>query len=198
MTSEATRSVTGSLASEGGALPCASPVGMTASPSGRALVPASLSAPLGSWEECRTSGTCGPAGRSSLLGAALASCLASRLLRLSGTAGLMLYRQAWRRKATPSGRLYWAHIASAPRTSGSACGSSRVGWPTPRARNYKDGASSESTGPARVTAHGQMRTGCSAKMKSGGRLSAEHSRWLMGYPIGWDDCVPMETPSSRR
>jgi hypothetical protein len=52
----------------------------------------------------------------------------------------MEYRQTWKQKATPSDRLYWAHTASARRTSDSGC----TGWQTPtsgdagRAGNLKD------------------------------------------------------------
>ena len=53
-------------------------------------------------------------------------------------------------------------------------------------------------GPARITADGQMLTGCSAAMESGGQLNPAHSRWLMGYPPEWDDCAVTAMPSSRK
>lgn len=90
-----------------------------------------------------------------------------------------------------------------------------AGWPTPQTSdstgggqakramgearhgsNLNDFAMLASDGPARFTATGQMLTGSSAAMPSGGQLNPAHSRWLMGLPPEWDDCAPMATPST--
>lgn len=90
-----------------------------------------------------------------------------------------------------------------------------TGWPTPAQTDHKGGyeggrirdgklstdrldVTAQIAGPARITADGQLLTGSSAEMESGGQLNPAHSRWLMGYPPEWDDCAATAMPSSRK
>jgi hypothetical protein len=92
-----------------------------------------------------------------------------------------------------------------------------AGWPTPRAADGLKGTDptadtlrgtdlptmaswSVTDGPARLTATGQMLTGSSAGMESGGQLNPAHSLWLMGYPAAWLSCGvrAMQSMSTQR
>lgn len=259
-----------------------SPDGPTTVPYGPEAVHASPSARPGSEPPQPTPAISGRSGSVSSASADLQSSLESRLKALCASAGSTLYSETWKTKATPAGRSYSAHTASAPRISGRDCtgwptptskhaaggeyrdpdkamaralgphandlrdfvqmagwptpmagspatdtyneagntDSSRKtvalvsGWPTPAARDWK-GATDERwgmnarplnevvvlAGPQRRLPSGEILTGSTAAMASGGRLNPAHSRWLMGLPPAWDDCAVTamrSLPSKRR
>lgn len=90
-----------------------------------------------------------------------------------------------------------------------------TGWPTPTtidnnqvagmgaaashpSRGTTLGGAARLTSPMRLAASGQVLTGFSAEMESGGQLNPDLSRWLMGLPDEWASCAPTATPSLRR
>jgi site-specific DNA-cytosine methylase len=126
-----TPNATSSPVSADGATPSVSPAGPTTGRCGPEAAPASPSAPPASRPEPKTTATSGPSSTGSSASADLTQYLANRLQQRLASTGSTMFRQTWKRKVTPSGRSYWAHTASVPRTSGSGYGS----WPSPKANN---------------------------------------------------------------
>lgn len=105
----------------------------------------------------------------------------------------------WKRKATKSNRCLFQLAPPTRRTSGCAAGY----WPTLRAQE-------DNRSPAayvRMQAkRGRKPTDISslsvavklAESRENGSLNPEWAEWLMGYPIGWTDCVDSATPSCRK
>lgn len=52
-------------------------------------------------------------------------------------------------------------------------------------------------GSMRLTTHGELLTGSTAAMPSGGQLNPDHSRWLMGYPVAWLFAAPSNRAKPR-
>jgi hypothetical protein len=114
-----------------GVLPCVKLGGLTIRQFGQALAPANLSARQAKATGLMTSGISGPRSTISLLSAALAESLASRLQARTHSLGSTLYTLTWKPRATPSGRLIYALRASARRISDN----DSSGWPTPKRQN---------------------------------------------------------------
>ena len=113
--------------------------------SGQAHAHASRSPRQGNAKATPTNGTCGRSSPASSASADLQSSLANKLRERLGSAGSMEYSQTWKEKATPAGRRYLAHTASARRISDS----DSFGWPTPASRDWKDtpGMATTATNP---------------------------------------------------
>ena len=173
----------------------------------------------------KTSDTSGLYGSSSLSSANLQSCLESRLQALLEGSGSTLFALTWKHWDMQSQPPICALRGLVRRTSDKDSGLVLSGWPTPRASenvqtnleqiahkgsswlgqgrgatvatiSQLTGWPTGQAGPKRLTVDGRLLTGSCAKMASGGRLSPEHSRWLMGYPPEWGSFAPTETPLS--
>lgn len=71
-------------------------------------------------------------------------------------------------------------------------------WATPTTRDHKDG-DAESCKNVPVNALlGRQVHGSTAQTESKGSLNPAFPCWLMGYPIEWESCADMVTPSSRK
>lgn len=129
--------VISSPVSADGPMPCSLPDGPQLDLFGPQVAPANPSAMPDNAVGPVTPAISGPSCSGSSKSAILTQSLANKLRAQLGTDGSMEYRQTWSKKVTPLGRLYWAHIASAHRISVN----DSTGWPTPAARDWKDGRS---------------------------------------------------------
>ena len=127
--------VTSSRGLESGATLSGPQGGLTTDQSGRAHVPANLSARAAQERGCLTSGTSGLTGTTSSRSAALQRSLESRLRAKTASVGSTLYKLTWKERTTPSGLSICALRGSVLRTSGNVYGS----WPTPATRDHKGG-----------------------------------------------------------
>ena len=142
--------VTGLPESEDGLMPSNSHAGQQLSLFGPQVFPASHSRKRVKCVEKKMKGMSGQTFPGSSKSIDLTQSLANRCQQLLSKVGSMEYSQTWRQKATPAGRLYWAHTASVRRTCGKGCtglpapmaadGKKAGGWATPTARDWRDGA----------------------------------------------------------
>ena len=135
----------------------------------------------------------GRLGSGSSASVALSESLASRLQARSIMVGSTVYRQTWKRRITPLGRLYWEHTARARRTNDN----DYSGWATPTARDHKDSASILTNTPVNGLLGRQvlMFNAPTGRRES---LNPEFSRWLMGFSQEWLNCAVSATRSSRK
>ena len=156
----------------------------------------------------KTPETSGHISTGSSESAALTQSLANRLQQQLNSIGSMEYRQTWKQKTTPLGRVYWEHTASVPPISDRDFS----GWATPCARDYKDTVqvilrrgrcdqlprqvvSSAAHSSAQQRSAQQLRTGQTTKSSTqtntlSGVVSPELACWLMGFPDAWFHSEP--------
>jgi len=198
-----------------GLMPYDKQAGETIKRSGQCHTRANLTAAQAKEMDLLTSGTLGPSGIISLESAALQSSLANKLQAKMVSLGSTLYKLTLKERATPAGRMISAQRASALRTSGNANIFLQKGWPTPTKTDaLKMGKVSPRKGmmglaetlaylrdnpsAARLMVSGEMRTGSTAEMESGGQLNPAHSRWLMGLPSIWDLTAPLQAKVAKK
>ncbi len=126
------------------------PDGIVHAPSG--LVPARVSRTRqrASNSETPTPGISGRTSSGSSASVALTACLASKLAQRLARVGSMEYRQTWKERVTPSGRVYWEHTALTVRTSDNDF----TGYPTPQTHDTQEqGKGRPLTDTGRILCH---------------------------------------------
>ena len=133
MISEDTDSAISSPESGSGVTRSDLPDGPTTAKSGQAPAPANPSARPAKAKRSTTKGIFGQSGFHSSKHEDLSFALGSKLRQLTDSLGSTLFSLTWMTRITPAGRSISALRASEPLTEGSVC----IGWPTPKARDYR-------------------------------------------------------------
>jgi len=133
-----------------------------------------------------TSGICGPRGIGSSASKGLTLSLVSKLQnRLIGS---ILYRQTWKQKTTPSGRVLWAHIARPSLT----CDRDSTGWPRLPTTAAVDGKGSGALRERDPNLRDWFRRHYMLR-----RPPVHISCAMMGYPEQWVSCGVLAMQSVR-
>src|SRR4029077_19863587 len=74
----------------------------------------------------------------------------------------------------------------------------QVMWPTPTARDWKDGTAASCANVPENCLLGRAVHTREQQTQVGGSLNPTWVEWLMGYPLGWTDCEHSGTASSPR
>ena len=90
----------------------------------------------------------------------LSDSIGRKLQECLKNAGSMEYRQTWKQKATPAGRLYWAHIPSQRPINDKDC----TGWPTTGAGDEKWRISTTEAAERRAASGHQVSQECAAHL----------------------------------
>ncbi len=109
---------------------------------GQAVAPVQVSQQRAKAKGLKTLATSGLVGLASSASQDLQRSLENRLIRRLDSAGSTLFKQTWKRRATPLGRRYLEHTASALRTGDSAFTS----LPTPQAHDTTTRGNTEADG----------------------------------------------------
>ena len=143
-TCEDTQAATSLQALEGGAAPCGLLDGLKTDPSGQEVALASPSPVQAVKKAKQTKDIYGPYGSASSSSLALQESMENKLLQLFPTDGSTECTLTWKRKDTPSGRLYCQLAASMRPIDVIASGL----WPTAQARDWKGPQGRSYTGEA--------------------------------------------------
>ena len=135
MTLWGTRDATSLQVSDCGTTRLISLDGTNIHPFGRGVVPVNRLAPQDNKKLSKMIATYSPSGIASSQSVSLQSSLESKLAAQLPTGGLTMFIKGWKRKATPSGRLYCQLVPSVRPIDVSDYGL----WPTPTAVNPSDG-----------------------------------------------------------